>query len=150
MSFSGAEGKGFLSTIVVSDLIVGFLPVVVNITDLEVVEGSDKVSNFDEEATVIAVNIRNLGLVGSSPSGGIAIVPRSAIVVHSPRVPHMHESGDNFASSVLDGIGSHDSVGVTAWKTKLCLTVCIDSNKILVSNSVIDDIPNSVGIVIKL
>jgi hypothetical protein len=67
---------------------------------LEIGEATDEAGSINEEITVIGVEIRDLCLIGSCPTG-VTIIPRACINILSPRVSNSDKIVLDYPSAAL-------------------------------------------------
>ena len=111
-----------------NNFIVVMGPIVVLVINLEIVEGLDEVTWFNEESTIIfIVNKWNLSFISICPDR-ISIRPRSTVCINVPWISDSNEILNNISTCVLDNMGTHDFVGMTSCYTIYRWSTSVASN----------------------
>jgi len=102
---------------VIKDCERALLIVIILVDNSHIVKDFHEINIFNEENTIISVDIWNLNLSSCSPSCRVVIIPITSVTsIISPRISHLEESVSYFACSVLDGVCSNQSISMPIWK----------------------------------
>jgi hypothetical protein len=124
-------------------------PFVMAISNLIVIEGINKIPDFDEEISIVSSGIRHLSLISSSPAWATN-TPRSIPValIYSPRVSYKKDVILDLPCCVHKWISTNDRVCMTSRQGVFRWATGVATNKIVGAKGSSYCTPNQSGIVI--